>query len=206
MLQPGRSDVAGRFTWIRRLRPLAVAALSLMLAPNVPGVMAQTAPSVQAPAPNSDPFGEDVVLAGKPIVFISGKATWDSAFPTLKEKFTALARFLDAQKLKAAGPMMTIYTSVYNEGFTFQAAVPLDEQPANLPRGIVTAGQSPVGKALKFFYRGSYDAMDMFYESITNFLDEKRIERQGLFVEEYVTNPLTTPEEKLQVNVFVLVK
>jgi effector-binding domain-containing protein len=48
--------------------------------------------------------------------------------------------------------------------------------------------------------------MDMLYETITNYLDGKRIERAGVFFEEYVTDPLSTPEDQLVVNVFVLVK
>ena len=145
------------------------------------------------PAPNTDPFGEEVMLTGKPIVFMAGKATWENAFPTLKEKFKTISAFLDKQKLKAAGPSMTIYTLVTDKGFEFQAAVPLAEAPVNLPRGTVTAGQSPIGKAMKFVHRGSYDSMDMLYESIIHFLDEKNIQRQGLFVEEYVTDPRPRP-------------
>jgi effector-binding domain-containing protein len=158
------------------------------------------------PASASDVFGEEVMLEGKPIVFMADKATWDSAFATLTGKFKAIAAFLDRQKLKAAGPMLTIYTAVSDKGFDFQAAVPLAQAPADLPRGDVKAGQSPVGKALKFVYRGSYDSMDVLYEAITHYLEEKRIERQGLFFEEYITDPLTTPEDKLVVNVFVMVK
>ena len=146
-----------------------------------------------------------MTLAGKPIVFMAGKATWDNAFSTLTDKFKAITAVLDKQKLKAAGSSMTIYILVTDKGFDFQAAVPLAEAPVNLPRGTVTAGQSPVGKALKFVHRGSYDLMEMLYEAIRNFLDEKRIERQGLFIEEYITDPLTTPEDKLVVNVFVMV-
>ena len=146
------------------------------------------------------------MLTGKPTVFMTGKATWENAFPSLKEKFKAISAFLDKQKLKAAGSSMTIFTVVNDKGFEFQAAVPLAEAPTNLPRGVVTAGQSPVGKALKFVHRGSYDSMDMLYESIVHHLDEKGIEKQGLFVEEYITDPVTTPEDKLVVNVYVLVK
>ena len=174
-----------------------------------PPISAQAPPppaQESAPAPNADVFGEEVMLTGKPIVFIAGKATWESAFPTLKDKFKTISAFLDKQKLKPAGSPMTIYTLVTDKGFEFQTAVPLAEAPVNLPRGTVTAGQSPIGKAMKFVHRGSYDSMDMLYESIVHFLDEKRIEKQGLFVEEYLTDPTTTPEDKLVVNVFVLVK
>jgi effector-binding domain-containing protein len=48
--------------------------------------------------------------------------------------------------------------------------------------------------------------MDNTYEAITNYLDEKRLDAQDLFIEEYVTDPLTTAEDKLVVNVFVPVK
>jgi effector-binding domain-containing protein len=188
-----------------------VGALLFMAAALNPGshpARAQTPPTAPEPAQKSgaEQFGEEVMLPGKPIVFVSGRASWDNAFQVLTERFKAIGAFLDRQKLKAAGPPMTIYTLVNDKGFEFQAAIPLAEAAANLPPGDFKAGQSPVGKALKFVHRGSYDSMDMLYESITNFLDEKRIERQGVFVEEYVTDPVTTPEDKLVVNVYVLVK
>jgi effector-binding domain-containing protein len=59
---------------------------------------------------------------------------------------------------------------------------------------------------LQFVHRGSYDAMDTTYEAITNHLDEKRLESEDMFIEEYVTDPLKTPEDKLVVNVFVPLK
>ncbi len=214
MLRQARRTAPRRFFIIRRKWVFAAATAALVFGlPSTPSfaqapVQVPAPPVTQEPMPPppTDAFGEEVMLAGKPIVFMAGKATWETAFPTLKEKFKAISAFLDKQKLKAAGSSMTIYTLVTDKGFEFQAAVPLAEQPATLPRGVVTAGQSPIGKALKFVHRGSYDSMDMLYESIVHFLDEKNIQKQGLFVEEYVTDPATTPEDKLVVNVFVLVK
>ena len=167
--------------------------------------VAQTPAPETAPEQNTDVYGEEVLLSAKTIVFMTGKATWDSAFPTLTGNFKSITGFLGSRKLQASGPPLTIYTSVNDSGFQYQAGVPVADAPANLPRGM-TAGQSPAGKAFKFVHRGSYDSMDMLYETIVNFLDEKRVERQGLFVEEYVTDPTTTAEDKLVINVFVLVK
>lgn len=166
----------------------------------------QSASIAQTPAQSNEVFAEEVTLNAKIIVFLSGKATWDSAYPTLTGSFKSITSFLAKQKLQPAGLPMTIYTAVDHTGFAYQAAVPIAAAPANFPRGAIAVGQSPAGKALKFVYRGSYDSMDMLYESITHYLDEKRIERQGLFIEEYVTDPASTPEDKLVVNVFVLVK
>ena len=171
---------------------------------------AQPAPAQPAPpgtaAPSADPFGEEVVIAAKTIVFLKGHGTWDSAFETLVDSFKSVYGFLDGLKIKPAGPAMTIYTATDDTGFEFEAAVPIAEAPANPPRGDIAIGTSPAGKMLKFVHRGSYDAMDTTYEAITNYLDSKQLEAQENFIEEYVTDPLTTPEDRLVVNVFVPVK
>jgi effector-binding domain-containing protein len=48
--------------------------------------------------------------------------------------------------------------------------------------------------------------MDVTYEAITNFLDEKSIDAKELFVEQYITDPVSTPEDKLVVEIYVPVK
>jgi len=48
--------------------------------------------------------------------------------------------------------------------------------------------------------------MDTTYDAITNFLDEKQLDAKGLFIEQYDTDPISTPPEKLVVEVFVPVK
>jgi effector-binding domain-containing protein len=114
--------------------------------------------------------------------------------------------FLAKQGIKPDGAPMTIYTSTDDSSFQFQAAVPVAELPANPPKGDIAAGKSPSGRAFKFVHRGSYDAMDSTYEAITNYLDDKQLEAKDLFIEEYVTDPVTTPEDKLVVNIFVPIK
>jgi effector-binding domain-containing protein len=171
--------------------------------PPPPAPPAQAAPAQPDPA---DAFGEEITLAEKTILFMNGTANWDSAFETLIDAFKQVYTYLDRQGLKATGPSMTIYTSTDDTGFTFQAAVPLAEAPANAPRGDLAVGKSPSANALKFVHRGSYDSMDTTYEAITNHLDEKRLEAKDLFIEEYATDPVTTPEDQLVINVIVPIK
>jgi effector-binding domain-containing protein len=158
------------------------------------------------PATTSEPFGEEVMLSPKTIVFLKGNGTWDTAFETLVDAFKSVYAFLDKQGMTRAGPPMTIYTSADDTGFTFQAGVPVAEEPKDAPRGDIGVGKSPTGRAFKFVHRGSYDSMDSTYEAITNYLDEKRLEAQDLFVEEYRSDPVTTAEDKLVVDVYVPVK
>lgn len=159
--------------------------------------------------PTSEPgdaFGEEVTLTEKTVIYFAGSGRWDSAFDTILDGFKTVYGFLNKQGIKPAGAALTIYTATDDSGFQFQAAVPVEGAPANPPQGDIAVGKSPAGKAYKFVHRGSYDAMDSTYEAITNFLDEKSIDAKDLFVEQYVTDPLTTPEDKLVVEVYVPVK
>ena len=145
-------------------------------------------------------------MTGQTIVSMKGTATWDNAFETLVDAFKALYGFLDRQSIKPTGSAMTIYLSTDDTGFQYQAGVPIAEAPKDPPRGDITIAKSPEGKALKFVHRGSYDAMDSTYEAITNYLDERKLEARDLFVEYYVTDPLTTQEDNLVIEVYVPVK
>ena len=101
---------------------------------------------------------------------------------------------------------MTIYTETDDTGFDFLAALPITAVPPNPPKGDIAVGQAPSGKALKFVHRGSYDAIDMTYEEITDYLDDKGLEAKDKFIEEYVTDILKTSPDNLVVKIFVPVK
>jgi effector-binding domain-containing protein len=167
---------------------------------------AQPVPA-QPPQPLiADPFGEEVMLTPKTIIYFKGSGEWATAFETLIDAFKSVQGYMNKEGLKPSGPAMTVYTSTDDSGFQFQAAVPIAEAPKDPPRGDIAVGTSQAGKALRFTHRGPYDSMDSTYEAITNHLDEKRIEAMDLFIEEYVTDPLTTPEDKLVIHVLVPIK
>lgn len=195
--------------------------------PAPPTPPADPAPSAAAPAPpaatppaaaqapatppadqkvqTADPFGEEVTLTAKKVVTLKGKADWESAFETVTTSLKTLNALLDKQGIKPAGPFLIVYTSTDDTGFTFQAQIPVEQDPKNLTKDMSIA-TSPAGKTLKFVHRGSYDNMDNTYEAITNHLDEKKLEAKDTFIEEYVTDPLKTSEDKLVINVFVPLK
>jgi effector-binding domain-containing protein len=159
----------------------------------------------QTPVPTQsiDPFGQEVNLPAKTIVYVAGSGTWDNAYDTLVEAFKKLDAYLNSAGLKAAGPAMTIYTSTDDTGFDFKAAIPVADPPKSPPGKEIAVGQSPEGKVLKFVHRGSYDEMNQTYEAITNYLDEKGLDAKDILIEEYVTDLVTSPQEMLVVNVLV---
>jgi effector-binding domain-containing protein len=171
---------------------------------------AEKAPTPTPPPPaasvqSADPFGEEFTLESKKVVVMKGTANWDGAFDTLIDSFKALTALLDKQGIKAAGNAMIVYTSTDDTGFTFLAQIPVDQDVKNLTKDM-SMGKSPEGKALKFVHRGSYDNMDNTYEAITNHLDDKKLEAKDTFIEEYITDPLKTAEDKLVINVYVPLK
>jgi len=164
------------------------------------------APSPPAAAVQAaDPFGEPFTLEPRKVVIMKGTANWDAAFDTLIESFKALTALLDKQGIKSTGNSMIVYTSTDDTGFTFLAEIPVEQDPKNLTKDM-SIGKSPDGKALKFVHRGSYDNMDNTYEAITNHLDDKKLEAKDTFIEEYITDPLKTAEDKLVINVYVPLK
>ena len=170
-------------------------------APPPPG--AEPSPSPLKPG---DAFGLEVLLPEQTMVYLKGHTNWDTAFDTLVESFKTLHAFMDKEGIKASGPAMTIYTQTDETGFQFQAAYPIAQAPANPPKGDIAIGPAPSGKALKFVHRGSYDAMDTTYEAITNYLDDHQLDAKDLFIEEYTTDPVTSNQDKLVIDVFVPIK
>jgi effector-binding domain-containing protein len=184
--------------------PAPVASPSV--APSPPPAAAQTpAAPPAATVQTADPFGEQLALEPKKVVMLKGTANWDAAFDTLVDAFKALTALLDKQGIKSTGNSMIVYTSTDDTGFTFLAEIPVDQEPKNLTKDM-SIGKSPDGKALKFVHRGSYDNMDNTYEAITNHLDDKKLEAKDTFIEEYITDPLKTAEDKLVINVYVPLK
>lgn len=196
------------------LRYRLVASIAVLVTLGLPtrGSLAQSTPqappSLDTPAPlqPGDAFGEQVILPEHTIIYIKGHSSWNSAFDTLVDSFKSLHDYFDKYGLKPNGPALIVYTETDDAGFQFKAALPVDEIPKNPPKGDIAVGQAPAGKMLKFVHRGSYDAMETTYEAITNYLDDKNLEADNLFVEEYSTDPVTADPHKLVVNVLVPIK
>jgi effector-binding domain-containing protein len=185
--------------------PSAPAASPSSPAAPPPAAAETPAPPADTPVQTADPFGEQITLEPKTVVILKGNANWDSAFDTLIEAFKSLTALLDKQGIKAAGNPMIVYTATDDTGFVFLAEIPVDQEPKNLTKAM-SMGKSPEGNALKFVHRGSYDNMDNTYEAITNHLDDKKLEAKDTFIEEYITDPLKTAEDKLVINVYVPLK
>ncbi|HEY6027061.1 MAG TPA: AraC family transcriptional regulator, partial [Pseudolabrys sp.] len=104
-------------------------------APPPPG--AEPSPSPLKPG---DAFGLEVQLPERTMLYLKGHTNWDVAFDTLVESFKTLKAYMDKEGIKAAGSAMTVYTQTDETGFSFEAAYPIAQVPANPPKGDIAVG------------------------------------------------------------------
>jgi effector-binding domain-containing protein len=189
---------------------------SLVTPPSAPNPgQALSPPAAGAPATPADQnrmpeIGgpTDIVLAARPVLILRGQSTWDDGFENLMESFKQLNDEAKKHKLVIVGRPQAAFTSTDDSGFKYEAMVVLEAAPAARPAMAkeFELGLSPSGKALKFTHAGAYDDIDTTYEAITAYLDEKGLKARNLFIEEYMTDPKTSEDSDLQMNILVLIE
>jgi effector-binding domain-containing protein len=161
------------------------------------------------PPPQTDASETPLIeLTGRPAAYIEGKANWDEGFSAINNAIAAINAELTKGGLKPAGRPLAAFTETDDTSFRFRAMVPIDAIPAGKTNltDTVKFGQTPAGKAMKFEHRGSYEDIDSTYEAITAFLDEKGLESQNLFYEEYLNDVKAPDDPTLEVDIYVMLK
>ena len=151
---------------------------------------------------------ENVEVPARPVALITGQSTYDDAFKSIKTSLDTLNAAIAKAGLTASGHPVTIFSEPDENGFKYQAAVPLTTKPEgkdDLGNG-VKIGSSPAGKAIKFQHRGAYDDIDSTYDVITAYLDAKGLQVDNPYIEEYLTELKTPDDPNLQVDIYVFMK
>jgi effector-binding domain-containing protein len=179
-------------------------------------VVVQTTPEASPSPPVADPnkpsgdasTGFGLTVMAKPVVMLQGSSTWEEGYHHIMDAFKTLQTEAAKAGLKSAGRPMTVFVETDDMGFRYQAMLPIENAPEG--RDALSAevkfGRSPAGKALKFQHRGAYDDIDSTYEAITAYLDEKGLEAQNLFIEEYLNDVKGSDDTALEVDIYVFVK
>jgi effector-binding domain-containing protein len=156
----------------------------------------------------SGSMGETIELVPRPAALIEGRANRDEVFGAIIGSIGQIRTEIAKAGLKAAGRPIAIFLEADDVGFKYRAAIPLESIPEGKTAlsDAVTLGLTPVGKAMRFEHRGAYDDIDATYEAITAYLDEKGVDAQDTFIEEYLNDVKTADDPNLQVDIFVLLK
>ena len=174
-----------------------------------PASPAPAAPSTaQRPDETSVDAAQTVELPSRPVALMRGSSNWDDGFKSITNALTQIQAEVTKAGLVASGHPFAVFVETDDAGFRYEAMIPLDKAPegkSELTKDI-KIGASPSGKAMKFQHRGAYDDIDATYEAITAYLDEKNIEAQNLFIEEYLTPPKASDDQSLEVDIYVFIK
>ncbi|MCI0698298.1 GyrI-like domain-containing protein [candidate division KSB1 bacterium] len=175
---------------------------------------AAAAPSAPADTGSKPPPGvpDDssvaaIELTPRPVAYTSAKAEWADGFKTVQGEIAKISAAVKQAGLTPAGHPFAVFLATDDKNFQFEAMVPLTVKPEakELSDGVKT-GESPAGKAIKFLHRGAYDDIDSTYDLITAFLDEKGLESQNRFIEEYLTDTAEPDDANLEADIYVFIK
>jgi effector-binding domain-containing protein len=170
-----------------------------------------SAPAGSEPAPPpgvpSDTAAVTLELAARPVAYLHVKGEWANAFKFIREQIAKIDEAIGKAGLTQAGHPFAVFLETNDQGFEIDAMVPIAGNPKadELPGG-VKIGESPSGKVIKFLHRGSYDDIDSTYDLITAFLDEKGLESQNRFIEEYLTDTAEPDDAGLEADIYVFLK
>jgi effector-binding domain-containing protein len=158
--------------------------------------------------PGEGSTGENVDLPARPFAYIEGKADKDEIYSAIVTSLTSVKRDMDKANLASSGRPLAVFVESDDAGFKFHAGYPLAAAPEGKSSlsDTVKIGQTPSGKAMRFEHQGAYGDIDATYDAITAYLDDKGIDAQDTFIEEYANDVRDPDDPALQVNIYVLLK
>ena len=202
--------------------PTAPPAVPVPAAPSPVPAKPAEAPSATNPAPTAPEganpagpatsgegsTGENVDLPARPFAYIEGKADKDEIYSAILTSLSSVKRDMDKANLAPSGRPLAVFVESDDTGFKFHAGYPLAAAPEGKSSlsDSVKIGQTPSGKAMRFEHQGAYGDIDATYDAITAYLDDKEIDAQDTFIEEYANDVKDPDDPTLQVNIYVLLK
>ena len=191
-------------------------------APPAPSAKPTEAPSATNPAPaapdaaqpggpaqsGEGSTGEAVDLQARPFAYIEGKADKDEIYSAILNSLNSVKRDMDKANITPAGRPIAVFLESDETGFKYHAGYPLAAAPEGKSSlsDSVKIGQTPSGRAMRFEHQGAYGDIDATYDAITAYLDDKGIDAQDTFIEEYANDVKDPDDPTLQVNIYVLLK
>lgn len=173
---------------------------------------APTAPAAPAPEQPGDQTQDTqtvtpIAIPERSVIMYRGKSKWDDGYKSLTEAFKTLRAEVDKAKLKVNGRPLAVFVQSDDDGFTFEAMMPV-EMPVAAPAlsAGFAAGKSPGGQALKFEHRGAYEDIESTYEAIAAYLDEKGLAARDELIEEFVNEGSGADDNDVSVDIYVLLK
>lgn len=149
-------------------------------------------------------MGDEVELTARPAIILGGAAPWDDLYGTFRRSIGEIRAIARDKSLEMSGPTMIRFVSSNDDTIAFETILPVAATEGPQDRfAPATVGRTPEGRAWRFLHLGGYDTIELTYDEIANFLDDRNIVAEDAFVEEYIRDPDTTPETELATFIYV---
>ena len=159
-----------------------------------------------APPPLDPGTPDEVMLASHPALIVRGQARWDDGYSALEQAFSKLREQSQRLGLKETGYPLTVFVETDDQGFKYEAELPVETLPAQRPADLpaeMRFGATPEGRAIRFVHRGAYDEIDSTYEAVSAYVDVKGFEVKDTLIEEYIEMGKDASDMAIEVHIFV---
>jgi effector-binding domain-containing protein len=140
------------------------------------------------------------------ILFVSGSSSQaaNDIAAALAAAFGEIIAFMGANDIQLAGQPMAITHGWDENGYQFDAALPVNRLPESLS-GNIQSGLSPSGQSVKYNHIGPYDQMLSAYEELASYMAANGLQEGEVSWEHYISNPGDTPEEEIITHIYFLI-
>lgn len=153
---------------------------------------------------------EPVIVDSMPIAYLSASCGPDDAeiAKALTDAYGKIGQYMADKGLTASGQPITINTAWGDAGYECDAAIPIDAIPVDdhETASEVKIGKTYAGKAIKAVHVGAYQDLPKTYAQIDAFMQAYGFEAVGRSWDQYVSDPMTTPQDELITHIFFPVK
>lgn len=156
--------------------------------------------------PNVDFSGLEVDaldVAPLDILYIRSAGSQDPAdlASTLASAYQEITEFMTGNQLEMSAQPMTITRAWSENGYAFDAAIPVVMRDVVLT-GSIRAGKSPSGRAVRVIYRGPYDRMMPTYEKLSAYMTVHGLREGQVSWEHYISDPGKTSRDELITHIY----
>ncbi len=147
------------------------------------------------------------------IAYVEGVTSLDpeAISKALGAAYSRIGQFMQSHALTQKGAPLAVNRFYDESGWGFQAAIPVAgvtdaTRAAASETGAIRFGRTYAGRALKGVHIGDHSTLPDAYRALEDYMVAKGLDSNGPSWEQYISDPVTTPGEKLQTDVYMPVK
>jgi len=160
------------------------------------------------PSANSgQPDIERLEVVSRDILYVTTGSSQDPAdiVQAMAQAYTRINEFMHDAGIRRVSPPMAITRGWEDGSYEFDAAIPVDVIPGDLPNDI-QAGHSPAGAAVRAVHRGAYDQMMATYEKLSAYLSAHGMSQGRVSWEHYISDPASTSQTDRVTHVYIMLE